>query len=453
LVAGVVDSRKWLWITETALSEIWLGSAAMTVMSGIGHSAAQACLQRPMPSGDPAAVRAIAAQTGAVAEALRRADDRLRSLTQAGSTTWTGPGQRSFALSVEGKLPSLGTASTRYQGYCTVLLGYAAALDSTQPRLVALRRQLMDGCADSGVGWTTDPALENRLLQLANRFEQAWQEWDTAVRRCNRALSQVAAIDRDRRRHGMASFTHGVVRVLNATMPLAPLIEHPGLAGLSRTWSNLSNEFAVAGLVLLVVCPPAAGACFAAAAVTSAAALATDLVRAGKHEPGAGIGLIGLDALGALPGGRFIREGEQGVRAVRAIEAGHVSRLVPGGGLAAHEAAGGHTLAKHVGKPAAFLADRLRNEPNIRYSSSFYSRQHAEDSISTVLESRRSEIEGWLAGRAKRLELSANAPSRIGLTLMRGHDRPADVSGIVVRLRKDSKMPAGYRIQTAFPMP
>jgi hypothetical protein len=30
---------------------------------------------------------------------------------------------------------------------------------------------------------------------------------------------------------------------------------------------------------------------------------------------------------------------------------------------------------------------------------------------------------------------------------------PVDVNGIVVRLRKDSQMPAGYRILTGFPEP
>lgn len=425
----------------------------MTVMSGIGHGAAQGCLQRPMPSGDPAAVRAIAGQAGAVAEELRRAGDRLRLVTQAGSSIWDGPGQRSFALSVQAKLPLISTASTRYQSYCTALLGYAAALDSTQPRLVDLRRQLVDGCANSGLGWTTDPALENRLLQLANRFEQAWQEWDTAVRRCNHALSQASVSDQDQHRHGLASLTHGVIRVLEVTSPLAPLVEHPGLAGLSKTWSNLSNEFAVAGLVLLVVCPPAAGACFAAAAVMSAAQLATDLVRADRHESGVGIGVLGLDALGALPGGRFAREGEQGVRAIRAIEAAPSTRLVPGGGLAAHEAAGGHTLAKHVDKSVEFLGQRLRNEPNLRSSSSFYSRKHAEDSISDLLDSKQSEINDWLTGRRKSLELSGNAPQQIGLTLKRGRDRPTDVQRLIVRLRRNSLMPIGYRIETAFPAP
>jgi uncharacterized protein YukE len=425
----------------------------MTALSGIGHSAAQACLQRPMPSGDPAAVRAIAAQTGALAEALRRAGDRLRSVTQAGGTIWTGPGQRSFALSVEAKLPSLGSASTRYQGYCTVLLGYAAALDSTQPRLVDLRRQLMDGCVAPGVGWTTDPALENRLLQLASRFEQAWQEWDTAVRRCNHALSQVAAIDRDRHRHGLASFSHGVVRVLNATMPLAPLIEHPGLAGLSKTWSNLSNEFAVAGLVLLVVCPPAAGACFAAAAVMSAAELATDLVRAGKHQPGAGIGLIGLDALGALPGGRFAREGEQGVRAIRAFDAARETRLVPGGGLAAHEAAGGHTLAKHVDRTSRQLQQRFVDEPNLYQSSTFYDRPTAEHTLTELMSRHSKHIQRWLQSDSEELRLRWRTKQSIGLTFERGRSTADEAAGVLAYLRKDPEMSVGYYIHTAYPLP
>jgi hypothetical protein len=241
--------------------------------------------------------------------------------------------------------------------------------------------------------------------------------------------------------------------VLNATVPLAPLIEHPGLAGLSKTWSNLSNEFAVAGLVLLVVCPPAAGACFAAAAVMSAAELATDLVRAGKHEPGTGIGLIGLDALGALPGGRFARAGEQGAKAVRAIEAGHVSRLVPGGGLAAHEAAGGHTLLKHVDKTAEQLRQRLADEPTIHRSSSFYSRAAAEDAVSEMLARHHGQIQNWLRTDSPDLSLRGRREQLIGLTLRRGQTHAAEVNGVLVYLRRDTEMSVGYHIHTAFPRP
>ena len=127
--------------------------------------------------------------------------------------------------------------------------------------------------------------------------------------------------------------------------------------------------------------------------------------------------------------------------------------MVPGGDLAAHEAAGGHTLAKHVDKTLAFHDGRLRSEPDLRYSSSFYSRKHAEDAISDLLESKRAEIKAWLAGPLRSLRLSASAPHQIGITLARGHAEPDDVQGIIVRLRRDSQMPAGYRIHTAFPTP
>lgn len=48
-----------------------------------------------------------------------------------------------------------------------------------------------------------------------------------------------------------------------------------------------------------------------------------------------------------------------------------VQRLVPGGGLQAHEDAGGHTLARHVGRTDLQLLDRFITQPWIRGSSSF----------------------------------------------------------------------------------
>ena len=374
-------------------------------MSGLGRAAAQACLLRPLPSGDPACVRVIAGRAGGLAAELRLVSGRLTdaaeaapgSLATAPAAVWSGAGQRSFARSVEAKLPQLALASARYQAYGDALLSYAAVLDRAQPELAGLRRQLADGC--SAAGGAGDPGADDRLGALARRFDEAWQEWDRALWQCTQGLHRASTIDRDR--HGWASVAHGVihgvVRVLSVASPLAPLVEHPGLAGLSRALGNLGSELAVAGLVLLVVCPPAAGACFTAAAVLSAAQLVTDSVRAGRHQPGAGIGVLGLDALGALPGGRLVREGEQGVAAIRAARAAGaqdgISRLVPGGGLAVHEAAGGHTLSKHVGKDVAFLDDRLRDEAHLRYSSSFYSRQHAESAISDLLASHRAKID------------------------------------------------------------
>jgi len=54
------------------------------------------------------------------------------------------------------------------------------------------------------------------------------------------------------------------------------------------------------------------------------------------------------------------------------------SRLVPGGGLAAHEAQDGHLLLKHVGKTEAELSARLVAEPHISAASTFVTRAEAE---------------------------------------------------------------------------
>jgi hypothetical protein len=433
-------------------------------MSGIGRSAAQHCLQRRVPTGDPGCVRVIAARAGGLAAELRRVSGRLTVAAQPapGSAAtspelvWSGAGQQSFARSIEAKLPQLGLASTRYEAYGTALLDYAAVLDRTQPELAALRRQLADGCAAGGA---SDPGEDDRLRALARRFDETWQEWDAAGRRCTQALRRASTIDRDQHRNGWTSFTHGLARVLSVTSPIAPLIEHPGLAGLSKALGNLGSELAVAGLVLMAVCPPAAAACFTAAAVVSTAQLVTDSVRAGRHEPGAGIGLLGLDALGALPGGRFAREGEQGVAAVRAAGALRragpqaISRLIPGGGLAAHEAAGGHTLARHVGKTVEDLAARFSRPAKASNASSFYDRTIAEDSISALLEANGARIDSWLASSRSTLTLSGIAAHPVGMTLTEGRTEAAHVSGVLVHLRRNPTMTTGYYLHTAYPRP
>jgi hypothetical protein len=51
------------------------------------------------------------------------------------------------------------------------------------------------------------------------------------------------------------------------------------------------------------------------------------------------------------------------------------TKTVPGGGLAAHEVAGGHTIAKHVGQTEAQLAAKLAAEPNISAASTFGNKQ------------------------------------------------------------------------------
>jgi hypothetical protein len=74
---------------------------------------------------------------------------------------------------------------------------------------------------------------------------------------------------------------------------------------------------------------------------------------------------------------------------IGAARAGAFSPIVPGGGLAAHEAAGGHLLARHVGQTQAQLAQRLVTQPSISAASTFATRAEAEAAVSAVLESDR----------------------------------------------------------------
>jgi len=60
------------------------------------------------------------------------------------------------------------------------------------------------------------------------------------------------------------------------------------------------------------------------------------------------------------------------------------SPLVPGGGLQAHEGGvghRGHTIGKHVNKTARELAQRFKDDPNLKWSSSFTDRGVAEAAI------------------------------------------------------------------------
>ena len=133
-------------------------------------------------------------------------------------------------------------------------------------------------------------------------------------------------------------------------------------------------------------------------------------------------------------------------------EAGEVvSPIVPGGGLAAHEAAGGHLLAKHVGQSEAQLLSRLSAEPKITGSSSFYDRTVAEKAVSKTLDVNQTEIANWLSGSANRLRLDHTLSHPVGISVARGASGAVDTNSVRLILVRDSKIPTGYKILTGFP--
>lgn len=135
-------------------------------------------------------------------------------------------------------------------------------------------------------------------------------------------------------------------------------------------------------------------------------------------------------------------------------QTGATSTLVEGGGLAAHEQAGGHLIARHVGQTPAQLRARLIAEPRVPAVSTFIDRSVAEAAVDATLQANQAQISAWLRSASTRpLVLNQAVDRPVGLSLARGAVTPATVSNVRLVLMKDATMPMGYRVHTGFPTP
>ncbi len=143
--------------------------------------------------------------------------------------------------------------------------------------------------------------------------------------------------------------------------------------------------------------------------------------------------------------------GAQVSKAPTSDTAAPFSPIVDGGGLQAHENAGGHLLQKHVGQTEPDLTARLANEPKISGSSSFYDRTTAEKAVSQALDANQTTIDSWLKGSSSRLRIDYSLSESVGISVSRGATGATDVNSARIILVRDSSMPTGYRILTGFP--
>jgi len=121
------------------------------------------------------------------------------------------------------------------------------------------------------------------------------------------------------------------------------------------------------------------------------------------------------------------------------------------GWLERHEHSGSHTIRKHGEKTVPDLRARLSREPGLPAASSFYSRREAEIAIDRTIVAKQDAIADWLAsGRYKR-GLVADLGYDVGRILARGADDAVASTKVRVVLVRDSSMPDGWRILTAFP--
>ncbi|HEU5270311.1 MAG TPA: RNase A-like domain-containing protein [Jatrophihabitans sp.] len=383
-------------------------------------------LSRPMPHADAATARLAAARAAGLSAELRRVQDVLSgaAVRQLG---WSGVAEYAFQDALSAELGRFAPAIQRLEAHAAALTGYARELEVLGPQLLAARARLAGGPA----GGVAD-------------FERCWQQWDAARRRC------MAGLAVEGHRHGWWS---------GLTSEVSQTVRHEvaGLAGLSRVLGDLGQALTVAGLVLALVCPPAAGAVWAAVAVLAVCQLAVDVTR---REHGEHVGLAGLgwDALAALPGGRLAAEAHSAAEASAAIERLapelRSSRIVPGGGLKAHEGSAtyrGHTLLKHYNKSPRQLTRRFKDQPDLTWSSSFFDRQTAESAIGRVLQERDPEIAQWLASPSGRLQLDADYGTEVGYSVSRDGVIRRPSTFRVVLFKEDSQL--GYFIRTAYPRP
>ncbi|WP_228976392.1 RNase A-like domain-containing protein [Streptomyces sp. DH12] len=116
--------------------------------------------------------------------------------------------------------------------------------------------------------------------------------------------------------------------------------------------------------------------------------------------------------------------------------------------LAAHEAAGGHAISRHVGKTDAELAAR-----NIRYSSTFTDLAAANRATGGNLAANQAGINQWLAGRGNRLVINGPMDASGGRVYERATQSTLSPTGVTTVLQRNPSMPNGYHIVTSYPMP
>jgi len=388
---------------------------------------------RPLPAADSATVRLAAARAVAVADELSRIQAALTGAVPGDG--WNGAARLAFAQEMQARASLLAPAIRRYQGFAAALQGYAGQLGVLEPRL---RVHPHSAAAPDG-GASGDGAS---LL-----WEQAWQEWDAARRRCAAALSVAGRIDADR--HGLARLWDDIAHGAHEAL------DHVSLAGLSKALSDLGDVLLVAGLVLSAVFPPAAAVVWGALAVVSVLQLAVDATRCARGEKGVGLVDVAWDAVGVIPAGKVLRGAKSAQECSRLIEKlpaeKRLSRIVPGG-LAAHEGPGrGHLLAKHVRKSRRFLQARLNNEPHISMASTFKDRRTAEAAAAWLLRTKDVEVRAWLNNPRGLLDISGDFGHHTGRCLAR--DGTMVQSTKVRLLLKVDRSTLGYYIKTGHPEP
>jgi CDI toxin RNase A-like protein len=117
--------------------------------------------------------------------------------------------------------------------------------------------------------------------------------------------------------------------------------------------------------------------------------------------------------------------------------------------LARSEAAGGHLLARHVGKTTAELSARLASQSRIPAASTFASAAEAQAAMNGVLSVNSARVSAWAAAGA-RGRLAIDGAFSGGSVLVRGAS--ASTAGTAARAVLQGNGSGGWHILTGFPL-
>jgi Bacterial CdiA-CT RNAse A domain len=124
---------------------------------------------------------------------------------------------------------------------------------------------------------------------------------------------------------------------------------------------------------------------------------------------------------------------------------------VPGGGLQAHEDAGGHLIERHVGKNEQWLLDRVSRD-NISAASSFRDLPEAEHFVSATIADHQARVDAWADGSGgNRLVIDTTFDASTGISVGRGDTSAVDVFSVRLVLERSNQLDIGYRIVTGYP--
>ena len=126
---------------------------------------------------------------------------------------------------------------------------------------------------------------------------------------------------------------------------------------------------------------------------------------------------------------------------------------VHGRDLSIDESMGGHTLARHVGKTDAQLAERLRREPQISAASTYTDRATAARAVAAALASSSGQLSSWSKRKGRRPNLVLHYVSRdgpLGRSLARRASAAVSCVRAIVVLRWDERRNRFY-VLTSYP--